>query len=273
MKNSRFSPQAADRGSVKPGLLLAEKPARHLRWSVAISNAFRRGKGLPPWRPATFIFGLRAKRRLSLVRRVLNFQLSWPRLEQSLVVINNGLAQPLLGVRQENSRAGRDLHSQTPGPRAAPLAFRPSHTRQTLFQAERLCEHRMWLQGPAFARTLWLPSSASTMSARLLANAVAPEGNVPEITTRIASRLKRVEQTSLSPEPRLVAGARPARGFEEIAETPARRLYPNASPVHRSEPGAGGLVPSGMNVTQLTDEVMRQIDRRLVALRERMGKI
>jgi hypothetical protein len=43
--------------------------------------------------------------------------------------------------------------------------------------------------------------------------------------------------------------------------------------LRRSEPGAGGSTPSGINVTQLTDEVMRQIDRRLVAFRERLGKI
>jgi hypothetical protein len=39
-----------------------------------------------------------------------------------------------------------------------------------------------------------------------------------------------------------------------------------------SENAAGIPIPAAVSVTQLTDEVMRQLDRRLVAVRERMGK-
>jgi hypothetical protein len=111
------------------------------------------------------------------------------------------------------------------------------------------------------------------MSAGLRANAITQEANIPEMTTRITRRLRRVEQVPLSPEPKLVAGATRTRSFEEIVETPARRLHHDASPMHRSEPGASDPLSPNINVTQLTDEVMRQIDRRLVAFRERMGKI
>lgn len=93
------------------------------------------------------------------------------------------------------------------------------------------------------------------------------------MAARFTRRLRRVEDAPLSPEPRLVTVAAPARGFEEMVETPARKLYRNVGPLQHSELGASGPTPPGINVTQLTDEVMRQIDRRLVAVRERMGKI
>lgn len=275
MKNrrSRFLPRAGDQGSLESPLSLAEMAARHLRWSAAIAGAFRRANALPPWHPTTLTFGLRAKRMLSLVRRVLNFRLSWPRLEQTLGVTNNFLAQPVLYFREGSSPTGRDSRSQTLGPREMPLAFRHSHVRQTFSHDARVSQHHIWPHGPAVARTLWLPPSAGTMSVGLRPNAIQRDARAPEMTTRITRRLRRIEEAPLSPEPRMVNVAAPARGFEEILEAPARKLHRELSPVHHSYLGASAPHPPGMNVTQLTDEVMRQIDRRLVAVRERMGKI
>jgi len=275
MKNrhKRFLPQDADPGSEESALPLADRLARHLRWSAVISRAFLRADGPRQWRPTTLTFGLRAKRMLALVSRVLNFRLSWPRREQTLSVTNNFLAQPILYVLEGNLLTDRDSRRQTLGPREMPLAFRQSHVRQTFSHFAGLSEHHIWVQRSAGARPLWLPPSAGTMTVGLRPNGILREASAPAMTTRITRRLRRVEEAPLAPEPRLVAGTPLARGFEEIVETPARKLYRDASPLHGSELGANGPVPAGINVTQLTDEVMRQIDRRLVAVRERMGKI
>jgi len=273
-RRNRFLPQAADSASVESRLPLAERSTRHLRWSAAISRAFRRADGLPRWPPASLTFGLRAKRMLSLMRPVLNVRLSWPRVEQSLSVTSHVLAQRAFDVRKGSSHTGLDSRSRTLRPPDMPLASRHSQVLQTLSRTERRSEHRFTVQGPAAARTLWLSPSAGSTSLGLRPNAITHDGSAPEITTRIARRLRRVENAlPFSSEPRVVAGAAPIRGLDEIVGAPVRRSYRDASPVHRSELSGSAPTTPGINVTHLTDEVMRQIDRRLIALRERMGKI
>jgi hypothetical protein len=210
---------------------------------------------------------------LSLVRRMLNVRLSWPRLEQRSAVTNHFLTQPVLYVRERSSPTDPDSRSASRSPHTLTPAFHHSQLLQTLSRVERRSEHSIWLLGTAALRTLRLSPSASTTSLGLRPNAIMHDVSAAEMTTRITRRLRRVEQAPLSPEPRLVAGAASTRGFDEIVGTPARRLYHDASPVHPSEPGGSGLNSASINVTHLTDEVMRQIDRRLVAFRERMGKI
>ncbi len=208
------------------------------------------------------------------MRRVLNVRLSWPRVEQSLTVTSTVLGPRVFYVRGGSSQTGVDSRSRTFRPRDMPLASRQSRLLQTLSRIERRSEHRFTVQGPAAARTLWLSPSASSTRVRLRPNAITHDGTAPEMTTRIARRLRRVEEAlPFSSEPRVVAGAVPTRGFDEVVGTPARRPSRDASPLHCSELGATDPAAPGINVTQLTDEVMRQIDRRLVALRERMGKI
>jgi hypothetical protein len=210
---------------------------------------------------------------LSVMRRVLNVRLSWPRVEQSLTVTSSVPAPSVFYVREGSSQTSLDFRSRTLRPRDMPLASRHSRLLQTLSRIERRSEHRLTVQGRAAARTLWLSPSASSTSVGLRPNAITHDGTATEMTTRIARRLRRVEEAlPFSSEPRVVAGAVPTRGFDEVVGT-ARRPYRDGSPVHRSELGATDPAAPGINVTQLTDEVMRQIDRRLVALRERMGKI
>ncbi len=262
------------KGSVETGLPLAERAARHLRWSAAVSDAFRSANGLRPWRPATLIFGLRAKRMVSLVRRVLNYRLSWPRVDLTIAVANNTLVQPLISVGQTNPPVSAHSNRHTGGLRATAQTIWRIQTHQTASAVETRFEHRMWLGAPALARTQRLPSQTSTTSAGRRANgAGATEANGREMSTRIAQRLRRVEQARPAQEPKVVAGAAPRRGFEEIVDTQVPRPHLEANPGRRSESSAAGLTLPSMNVTQLTDEVMRQIDRRLVAYRERMGKV
>jgi hypothetical protein len=268
---NRFLPQAADRRFAQGRLPLAERPARHLKWSAAITGAFLGADGLPRWRPATFTLGLRAKRMLSLICRVLNFRLSWLRLEQNVAVTKNTLAQPVLSGREGRSPS-RDQDSRSLAPRGVPLVFPGSHLRQTFSHVEKISEHRIWLQGPTGARQLWIPQPPSTMSPGMRRHATRQEASAAEMTTRIMRRLRRVE-APISVEPRLASGSPGARVFEAKLERPARKLHHDLKTTHSSELGASVAVPPGLNVMQLTDEVMRQIDRRLVAVRERMGKI
>src|SRR5262249_17445561 len=138
----------------------------------------------------------------------------------------------------------------------------------------RRSEHRIAAHGSAAPRTLARSPSASTTSPGARRNAITHDVAAPEMTARITRRLRRVEEAlPFSSEPRVVAGAAPFRGVDELVGASARRSSRDGSPLHRSELSASAPMTPGINVTHLTDEVMRQIDRRLVALRERMGKI
>ena len=275
MKNRRFRflPQAADRGPLETGLPLAERPARHLMWSGAISGAFRHAKG--QWRPVTFIFRLRAKRMLSLVRRVMNFRRSWPRLEQTVAVTNTSLAQPLVAARDRRSRVTQNPSPRNLALRGVPLLFRHIHLHETVSYLERLSEHHIRLQRPEGARPRppWLAPTASRKSRGPRSHAIRQEVSAPEMTKRIMRRLRKVEEAPLSAEPRLVAFAKPAHSVADNLDAPASKLRREVAPAYHREVAANVDMPTGINVAQLTDEVMRQIDRRLVAVRERMGKI
>src|SRR6266436_8982578 len=114
IRRKRFSPKSA--GAAQSLSPLAERLARHLRWSAAISAAFLRADGLSR-RSATFTFGLRAKRMWLLVRRVLNFQLSWPRLDETLTITNNFLKEQAI-ARNGRSHVGHSRPRLCSPPRA-----------------------------------------------------------------------------------------------------------------------------------------------------------
>lgn len=269
MKNNRFLPRVTDCSPVQGRFLLTERPARHLKWSAAIAGGFLRTDGVPQWRFNRFTFGLRAKRIFSLIRQALNLQVSWPRQEQP-VIINNFLKQQVLAARNRRPLAETSARPCTLVPPS--VFFRHSQLRQTLSRTEKSSEHHIWLQPSERTGQAWLAPSSRPMSRGMRWNGIRQEANLSEMTTRITHRLRRVEETPLSPEPRLVAAA-PVHSFAENFESPARKRRYEVNPVHPSQSGASLPVSSGVNVVQLTDEVMRQIDRKLVAVRERMGKI
>lgn len=266
IRRKRFSPKSA--GAAQSRSPLAERLARHLRWSAAISAAFLRADGLPR-RSATFTFGLRAKRMWLLVRRVRNFQLSWPRLEETLTITNNFLKE------QAIARNGRSpVEHSRPHLCSPPLAFRHDRLLETFSHVDKLSQQRIWLPGQVSSMPSWRMLSPKTISSAIGRDGLTREMSGMAMTTRILRRLNRVEERPLSPEPRRVSGASEFDGFEGKLETSARRRRRDLDgAAHRSGTAASVPMPASINMTQLTDEVMRQLDRRLVALRERMGKI
>ena len=100
-------------------------------------------------------------------------------------------------------------------------------------------------------------------------------GPVSRTSDRIVRQHRRVEERSLV----LDSGNKrtmPNQVFETpvFAERsrPAGKLSGNAAG-HAETRNVGAQVGAAVNVAQITDAVLKQIDRRLVAARERMGKI
>ena len=254
------------------GSPLVEKLARHLQWSAAISGAFLRADGPSRWHPATFTFGPGAKRVLSLVRQVLNFRLSVSPRQQTVAITNNFLKQQVNAAGDRSLPAGRSAGWRIPDQRGTRLAFGHNHLLQTYSHVQKFSRPRIWFQPPAGSAPPAHTLPAKTISSAMRRVSVTPEVSAEEMTTRITRRLNRVEVGPLSPETRLAPFASATHGFGGKLENLARRPHSDVSAVHHSENAAAIPIASAVNVAQLTDEVMRQLDRRLVAVRERIGK-
>lgn len=130
-------------------------------------------------------------------------------------------------------------------------------------------EHR---QVPVVAATMAQPTAASQAvieGSSRMAMALIP---------RLAGRTRRIDDLAHGPAARVVRRG-PAAAVSEAAsssrETPGwgelRHGFPRAEPGFATVPSAAP--PAAVNVEQLTDQVLRQIDRRLIATRERLGRI
>ena len=136
-----------------------------------------------------------------------------------------------------------------------------------------------------------LPSHPPALAARPAKSAyvifaVEPARAVPPQTIAarplspepFASRFRARRMEELTPEaPARVVMSRPAVISEasESARDPFQRPWRTrpfepSSPQH---PGAPAAAPPAIDTEQLADQVLRQIDRRLIASRERMGRI
>jgi hypothetical protein len=71
-----------------------------------------------------------------------------------------------------------------------------------------------------------------------------------------------------APAPGRGRGAPPEGGW-----SPPGQPGPGRREVGRAQPGSGGAPATAVDVARLTDEVVRAIDRRLVAHRERLGRL
>jgi hypothetical protein len=96
-----------------------------------------------------------------------------------------------------------------------------------------------------------------------------------ELPERVTRKHRRVEARPYAPAAReiaIVPAAHPA-AIPAIPAPAAPRDGPRAAPAGGGQ--GGRATPQGpeINVARITDEVLRQLDRRLLAARERMGRI
>jgi hypothetical protein len=109
----------------------------------------------------------------------------------------------------------------------------------------------------------------STLIHRL--RTVRRETEVTEISRRLAERVRRVPEALSPPAPMILRSepqaVRPPPSFEE-ASAPTRWQDP---PIRPSPVPPAAIAP--VNIDQLTAQVLKQIDRRVVARRERLGQV
>jgi hypothetical protein len=126
---------------------------------------------------------------------------------------------------------------------------------------------------PALVRAGGRIDSPLAMSPRLLLEAQAAVRN-EALAARVARRHQRTETNSVASASQIAADitAPVRRRVIEADLIPTGRRGRELGSPDETVPQSADF-PRGVDVTQVADEVMKQLDRRLVAARERMGRI
>jgi hypothetical protein len=256
---------------------LARKMLRHASWAGALTGKFRVQASLRAWWPQEFVYGLHSWRRLFFQGNLQKFQFEQCHSHTAGPVMNNFF------LLQHNSA------SMPPAPTTLVAAAEHSGRRKlgqeqawppVLLRRERgLPIERIFSRSagrpdePVNAAPALYFHDAVLVRKRILRDTGGTNGAGNDVAAAIVRRVQRVEErpSGQSLDPVLVAPAiRFSRKATEPNELPGRRES-NAGNSLETSPAMLPAAP--FNITQLTDEVMRQLDRRLVATRERMGKI
>lgn len=255
---------------------LARRGTRYGAWAGALAEKFRQQVNLPGWRPQTLVHSLPARRPFLFFRNLQKFYLE--RYSRTAATIMNNFFLQKVVLSSSVLPASQTVNAgRVPRPQArqgAQIFEAPQHRERKWLLVEKTVDLFRWSPartGNASAAISF--HDAIEVRRRILRGAAGPDALPSEIAARILRQVRRVEErpagqpldTVVAPSVVRVAGSvlEPSQGMpvREISITPAFSSL-SATPL-----------PAPFNVAQLTDEVMRQLDRRLVAARERMGKL
>lgn len=255
---------------------LARRMIRHARWAGALTGKFHAQAELSAWLPLEFVYGLHSWQRLFFLRNLQQFRFEQRYSHTPGPVMNNFF------LLQQNSTSPSAALAK---PAAAVEHFGRRNVQQEQALPPVLLRRERWLPiERTFSRSAGRPDGPVNAAAalsfheilvrrRMLREVAGHDGAGSEVAAGIVRRAQRVEErpAGQSPDPVFAASApHPSRDAVERSESPRGRESSAGSSLEEF-PATPPAPP--FNVSQLTDEVMRQIDRRLVTARERMGKI
>jgi hypothetical protein len=132
----------------------------------------------------------------------------------------------------------------------------------------REVEHRQHVSQTLATR--WSSTDLSTMVSQKFL--VQRETQFREVSTQLTQRLKRISELVVEPVPKALRTPQPNRvaTAEVVAEMLKQRDVFQSPTTAKHGPQ---VMQPPLNVELLADQVMKQIDRRVIARRERMGQI
>ena len=273
-----------------PGLLRAARPGaeppallrrllRHAGWSRVITGKFQQKTSLRGWRPESLVFRLHAAAHYIMFRNLQRFHLASRASDTGRPLVNQFIFNQT-SVFHSAQRAGKEtpgahLERRETSPGAA--SRRTIRREESFLPLERAGERFRFSDDGRRGIVLFTDSGQDAIEIRkriLRYENARPDVLLLDLAGRIARQASRVEERPVDPPPNLLSGAYAAHGTGDfVLELP--RFVPVKEAGANSGPdtmlGAQPALP--VNVVQLTDEVMRQLDHRLIAARERMGKI
>lgn len=279
-----MQPVKQKRGPCSPSVIrrqaepvpLARASARHGAWAGALAKKFRQQVNLPGWRPQALVHSLSARRSFLFLRNLQKFHLQ--RYSRTAATIVNNFFQQQVVLSSAVLTAPHTANARfLPRPQARQSAeIFPALQRHESVRlpVERTIDLFRWSPartGNASAEISF--HDAIEVRRRILRAAAGPDAVPAEIAARILRQARRVEErpagqpveTVVAPSVVRVAGSVP----EPSQVMPVKEI--STSPAFSSLPSTPLAAP--FSVAQLTDEVMRQLDRRVVAARERLGKM
>ena len=256
---------------------LARRIKRHTAWTDSLIQRFRLQLDRMGWRPEKFIFNLYGWRKRLFLRNIQQFRLEKHEWHAAGSIVNNFFPQ------QRNRESTAFIPSRLIDA-AHPHRDRESQHMQSWSLPARYQERELPLK-----RTLSRYSSQpiagdGAAATPIFRDSIEVRRRTPrfingndegpgEVAARIVRQVRRVEERPSVHPHGPVLSAPVVRAANEVHEPPQRMRTSEitASGAMETLPTTPSVPP--FNVTQLTDEVMRQLDRRLIAARERMGKM
>ena len=273
-----------------PGLLRAARPAaeppallrrllRHAGWSRVITGKFQQKTSSQGWRPESLVFRLHAAVHYILFRNLQRFHLASRASDAGRPLVNQFILRQT-NVFHAAPRAGKEMagalqERRETSPGAAPP--RALRHEKSFLPLERTIERFCFALGALRGMALFVDSGPDAIEIRkriLRYENARPDALLLDLAGRITRQARRIEERPVDTPPNLVSGAPAVHGAGDfVLELPKFVPMKEAAALAGSDtlPGTPSVVP--VNVTQLTDEVMRQLDHRMIAARERMGKI
>lgn len=269
---------ARERGSVLAGKIL-----KHLTWAAGVAGKFKQRQSRTGWHPQGFIYA--GTQRWFVLPHVLQrLQLSHQRFDLGLTI----------NLHQEAILAGRLPSSDTRTVSSRQSLSGPSTTvsfisswlpvEKNLVRSVAAHAHTgsrapvlRWFSGssrtsPVARSFLSLQQSEKKGDSQDL---TVVETESIEVGTRILRKLRRIEvrppYQSAEVDSGLISGKSPRGDF--VVESSASKFSPKPDGKASFETVASALPTPVINMGEITNEVMRQLDRRLIATRERLGKI
>lgn len=253
---------------------MARRVVHHANWAGALTGKFRVQASLRTWWPEKFVYSLQALTQFFL-RNLQQFRFEQHQTHTAGPVMNNFFLQynsasmstaPATPAVAAEHLGGEKVWQEKAWPQVQLRRERWLPIERTFSRSARRPE------GPVNAAALSF-HDAILLRRRMLRDIARTDGAGSEVAAAIMRRVQRIEARppGQSLDPVFAAPAiRFSRKATEPNELPGRR---ECSAGSSFETFPAMLPAAPFNITQLTDEVMRQLDRRLVATRERMGKI
>lgn len=256
---------------------LARRIKRHTAWTGSLMERFRLQLDRMGWRPEKFVFNLHGWKQRLFLRNLQQFRIEQHEWHVAGSIVNNFFPRQhnlestafLPAKRIDAGRPQRDRDSQPT--QLWPFPSRYQERELPLKRTLSRCSSRPIAGDGAAATPIFRDSiEVRRRTPRFITGNDEGPG---EIAARIVRQVRRVEERPSVRSHGPVLSAPVMRAANEVQETPQRRRTSEITASGAVETLPTTLSVPPFNVTQLTDEVMRQLDRRLIAARERMGKM